>query len=158
MVTGLVIDCLGTNDFLVDKIYLLLLPCNLLIVLFSQSTSSFILVLGKANVKVCVELYRWLIELEGIFVLLLAPHWVRHSYLSKEATIEPLYLWVIKTFFWRRCRGVIAWGVYSRVCLFALSPSSFIFCSKLFSISSYGYGTQNTKKSCTCYSWRWGTS
>ena len=37
-----------------------------------------------------------------------APRWVRHSYLSKEATIDPLYLWVIKTFFWRRCRGVIA--------------------------------------------------
>ena len=25
-----------------------------------------------------------------------APHWVRHSYLSKRATIDPLYLWVIK--------------------------------------------------------------
>ena len=35
-----------------------------------------------------------------------APHWVRHSYLSKETTIDPLYLWVIKTLFWRRCRGV----------------------------------------------------
>ena len=64
MITGLVIDCLGTNDFFVDKSYLLLLPCNLLLVLFSLSTSSFILanlsyhlpnsfilVLGKANVK-----------------------------------------------------------------------------------------------------------
>ena len=70
-------------------------------------------------------MYRWSIELEGIFVLSLAPRWVRHSYLSKEATIDPLYLWVIKTFFWRRCRGVIAWGEYSRVCLFALSLSNF---------------------------------
>ena len=43
----------------------------------------------------CVELYRWSIELEEIFVLPLAPRWVRHSYLSKEATIDPLYLWVI---------------------------------------------------------------
>ena len=43
MITGLVIDCLGTNDFLVDKSYLLLLPCNLFVVLFSQSTRSFIL-------------------------------------------------------------------------------------------------------------------
>ena len=34
--------------------------------------------------------------LEGIFVLPLAPRWVRHSYLSKEATIDPLYLWVIR--------------------------------------------------------------
>ena len=25
-----------------------------------------------------------------------APHWVRHSYLSKRATIDPLHLWVIK--------------------------------------------------------------
>ena len=39
----------------------------------------------------CVELYRWLIELERIFVLPLAPRWVRHSYLSKEATTDPLH-------------------------------------------------------------------
>ena len=82
----------------------------------------------------CVELYRWSIELEGIFVLPLAPRWVRHSYLSKEATIDPLYLWVIKTFFWRRCRGAIAWGEYSRVCLFALSLSNFYL---LFLVVSY---------------------
>jgi hypothetical protein len=43
MITGLVINCLGTNDFLVDKSYLLLLSCNLSVVLFSQSTRSFIL-------------------------------------------------------------------------------------------------------------------
>ena len=53
MITGLVIDCLGTNDFLVNKSHLLLLPCNLFVVLFSKSTSSFILVLGKSNDK-CV--------------------------------------------------------------------------------------------------------
>ena len=35
----------------------------------------------------CVELYRWSIELEGIFVLPLAPRWVRHSYLSKTVAI-----------------------------------------------------------------------
>ena len=27
-----------------------------------------------------------------------APRWVRHSYLSKRATIDPLYLWVISVF------------------------------------------------------------
>ena len=43
VITGLVIDHLGTNDFLVDKSYLLLLPCNLFVVLLSQSTRSFIL-------------------------------------------------------------------------------------------------------------------
>ena len=43
MITGLVIDCLGKNDFFVDKSYLLLLPCNLFVFLFSQSTRSFIL-------------------------------------------------------------------------------------------------------------------
>ena len=32
MITGLVIDCLGTNDFLVDNSNPLLLPCNLFIV------------------------------------------------------------------------------------------------------------------------------
>ena len=64
MITGLVIDYLETNDFLVDKNYVLILSCILLIVLFLQSTysfilanlsfrlpNSFILVLGKANVK-----------------------------------------------------------------------------------------------------------
>ena len=75
----------------------------------------------------CVELYHWSIELEGIFVLPLAPRWVRHYYLSKKATNYPLYLWVIKTFFWRCCRGAITWGEYSCVCLFALSLSSFLF-------------------------------
>ena len=82
----------------------------------------------------CVELYRRSIELEGIFVLPLDPCWVRHAYLLKEATIDPLYLWGIKTFFWRRCQGVIAWGEYSRVCLFALSLSSFYF---LFQVIPY---------------------
>ena len=43
MIIVLVIDCLGTNGFLVDKSYPLLLPCNLFVVLFSQSTHSFIL-------------------------------------------------------------------------------------------------------------------
>ena len=66
-------------------------------------------------------------RLEGIFVLPLAHRWVRHSYLSKKATNDPLYFWVIKTFFRRRCQGAIAWGEYSRVCLFALSLSSFLF-------------------------------
>ena len=32
-------------------------------------------------------MYWWSIELEGIFVLPLAPHWVRHSYLSKNVAI-----------------------------------------------------------------------
>ena len=35
-----------------------------------------------------------------------APRWIRHSYLSKRATIDPLYLWVTKAIFWRRCQGV----------------------------------------------------
>ena len=69
MITGLVIDCPTTNNFLVDKSSLLkltqlclhlnnsyflftrsLLSCNP-IQQHLQSTSSFILVLGKANVK-----------------------------------------------------------------------------------------------------------
>ena len=94
----------------------------------------------------CIELYQWSIELQGIFVLPLPPCWTCHSYLSKKATNDPLYLWVIKTFFWHHCQGAIAWGEYSHVCLFSLSPSSFIFCCKLFYIFSYGYGTWNTKK------------
>ena len=43
MITGLVIDHLGTNDFLVDKSHPILLSRNLFIVLFLQSTHSFIL-------------------------------------------------------------------------------------------------------------------
>jgi hypothetical protein len=38
---------------------------------------------------VCVELYQWLIELERIFILPLAPRWVRHSYLSKRLHTIP---------------------------------------------------------------------
>jgi hypothetical protein len=38
---------------------------------------------------VCVELYQWLIELERIFILPLAPRWVRHSYLSKRLRTIP---------------------------------------------------------------------
>ena len=69
VITGLVIDCLGKNNFLVTKSSLLkltqlclhlnspyfLFTCSLLsckpILSHLQSTSSFILVLGKANVK-----------------------------------------------------------------------------------------------------------
>ena len=69
MITGIVIDCLGTNNFLVTKSSLLkltqlclylnspyfLFTCSLLscipIQQHLQSTSSFILVLGKANIK-----------------------------------------------------------------------------------------------------------
>ena len=105
MITGLVIDCLGTNNFLVTTSSLLLL-IQLLIYLNSpqfifmcsllsckpslshlQSTSRFILVLGKANVKHAQSFYRWSIELEGIFVLPLALRWVRHSYLLKTVAI-----------------------------------------------------------------------
>ena len=43
---------------------------------------------------------------ENRLSFLSAPHWVRHAYLSKRATIDTLYLWVIKAIFWHRCRGV----------------------------------------------------
>ena len=45
-----------------------------------------------------------------------APHWVRHSYLSKRATIDPIYLWVIRgsptLVFWeaRTHDGTIVFG------------------------------------------------
>ena len=38
---------------------------------------------------VCVELYKWLIELERTFILPLAPRWVRLSYLSKRLHTIP---------------------------------------------------------------------
>ena len=41
---------------------------------------------------------------ENRLSFLSAPRWVRHSYLSKG--LRSLYLWVIKTLFWRRCQGV----------------------------------------------------
>ena len=37
----------------------------------------------------CVELCQWLIELERILILHLAPRWVRHSYLSKKLHTIP---------------------------------------------------------------------
>ena len=33
--------------------------------------------------------------------------------LIERTTIDPLYLWVIKTLFWHRCRGVLLWGACS---------------------------------------------
>ena len=50
---------------------------------------------------VCIELYQWLIELERILILPLAPRWVRHSYLSKRLHAIPytcglsLLCWVL---------------------------------------------------------------
>jgi hypothetical protein len=38
---------------------------------------------------VCIELYQRLIELERIFILPLAPHWVQHSYLSNRLHTIP---------------------------------------------------------------------
>src|SRR3989337_3139241 len=35
--------------------------------------------------------------------------------LIERTTIDPLYLWVIKTLFWRRCRGVNAFGEWNLV-------------------------------------------
>ena len=35
-IIGLVIDCLGTNDFLVDKRNPLLLPCNIFVVFLAK--------------------------------------------------------------------------------------------------------------------------
>ena len=35
-----------------------------------------------------------------------APRWVLTLLLIERTMIDPLYLWVIKTLFWRRCRGV----------------------------------------------------
>ena len=53
----------------------------------------------------CVELYRWSIELEGVFVLPLAPRWVRPIYLSEKGTNDPLYLWVINAYIHDHCLG-----------------------------------------------------
>ena len=57
--------------------------------------SSFILVLCKANDKRAQSCISGRQNLREYFFLPLAPHWVRHSYLSKRATNDPLYLWVI---------------------------------------------------------------
>ena len=84
----------------------------------------------------CVELYQWSIELEGIFVLPLALRWVRHSYLPKTVAI-PYTCGLSRPFAGAVAGEAIAWGEYSRVCLFALSLSNF-YLLFLFSIFSYG--------------------
>jgi hypothetical protein len=56
---------------------------------------------------VCVELYQRLIELERMFILPLAPRWVRHSYLSKGYTRSPIIVGY-QDLFCRRFRGAIA--------------------------------------------------
>jgi hypothetical protein len=50
---------------------------------------ALILFLRWCKRLVCVEFYQRLIELERTFILPLAPHWVRHSYLSKELHTIP---------------------------------------------------------------------
>ena len=105
MVTGLVIDCLGTHNFLVTissllKLTQLCLYLNNPQFLFTffllyckpilsrlQSTSSFMLVLDKVNVKCAQSCIGGRQNLKGIQILPLAPRWVRHSYLSKTVAI-----------------------------------------------------------------------
>ena len=59
--------------------------------------------------------------------------------------------------FWRRCRGAIAWGWYSRVCLFAFFTKYilfFLFCFCLIVGETYKKfkKNENTKKVFTCLS------
>jgi len=75
---------------------------------------------------VCVELYQWLIELERILILSLAPRWVRHSYLSKRLHTIP-YTCGLSRPFLAPLPGSHSVGEYSCVHLFALSLSSFYF-------------------------------
>ena len=109
MITGLVIDCLGTNNFLVTKSSLLtllclylnspqfLFTCSLLcwkpIQQHLQSTFSFILVLGKANIKCTQSCIGGRQNLrEYLFCLQLL---IGFDTLIKNCC-DPLYLWVIK--------------------------------------------------------------
>ena len=98
-IIGLVINCLGTISHILPPLFH---TCYIyFIVLYSKQQLYYLanlshhsckvvlfLVLGKVNV-VCVELYRWSIELERIFVLPLAPHWVRHLLIKKGYKRSP---------------------------------------------------------------------
>ena len=71
-------------------------------------------------------MYRWSIELQGIFVLPLAPRWVQHSYLSKEATTIPYTcgLSVVRTTSWRVSKmSATVIPIYLHVLLPGLFPS-----------------------------------
>ena len=77
----------------------------LLLLLLSHypATDTLLQILSLSGV---VELTTQLLILENILWLPLVSNqqiWVEYSTL--ENCCDPLYLWVIKTFFWRRCRG-----------------------------------------------------
>ena len=88
-----------------------------------QSTSSFVLVLGKANVKRAQSRICGRQDLrEYLFYLQLL---VGFDTLTYRKLLRSPILVGYQDLFWRRCWGSIAWGEYSRVCLFALSLSNF---------------------------------
>ena len=164
MITGLVIDCLGTNNFLMTKSSLLKLTqlclhLNNPYFLFThsllsckpiqqhlQSPSSFILVLGKANIKRAQSCIGGRQNLrEYLFYLQLLVGFDTLTY-RKRLQLIPYTCGLSRPFF-----GVVAGeqqhGVNILVCACLLYHLVvFISSSKLFSIFSYGYGTRNTKK------------
>ena len=91
----------------VTLLLLLLLCCYWLLLLLLLSyylaTDTLLQILNLSGV---VELTTQLLILENILLLPLLSNqqiWVEYSTL--ENCCDPLYLWVIKTIFWRRCRG-----------------------------------------------------
>ncbi len=100
---------------------------------------------------VCIELYQWLIELERILLIPLAPRWVRHSYLSKRLHTIPYTCGISRPFLAPLPGSNSVWvNILVCTCLLYLLVV-FTFSFKLFSILVW-IGNANYKKiSCTCY-------
>ena len=78
----------------------------LLLLPYYLATDTLLQILSLSGL---VELTTQLLILENILWLPLVSNqqiWVEYSTL--ENCCDPLYLWVIKTIFWRRCQGSIA--------------------------------------------------
>src|SRR6266516_2024374 len=69
------------------------LPCCTFVITIVTSSLQIIL-LSNYSVTYNFSTCRYYLT-ENYLSFPSAPHWVQHSYLSKRATIDPLYLWVI---------------------------------------------------------------
>ena len=114
------------------------LPCvleNVLIIISNTTGLSFELKRIGLSATIIVVLFYLLVlylffisklQKKSLLVLAVKPCWnpLVNTFCSslgstllliERTTIDPLYLWVIKTLFWRRCRGVSWYGICLRI-------------------------------------------
>ena len=109
--------------YLAALFFTIIVTCSLQIILLSNYSATY-------NFSTCRHYLT-----ENYLSFLSAPRWVRHSYLLKRATIDPLYLWVIRgsrghgatitgvlvRYFFRSWKAASASGVHSNGPFFFIS-------------------------------------